>query len=274
MDVAFAVASTKKNGSIGAQVQLEEADMIHILMRISDAGNPKPKLPFATPLYCLDNCIHVFGKKHLHVFADNCSPTTLNGLRERAISPFESKLGNAGSFLRVLDFALEHFSGEDRLYFLEDDYLHLPTAPILLEEGLDIADYVTLYDHPDKYHNAADGGPNPFIREGGEPGRVLLTKSLHWKTTNSTTMTFAVKAKTLVEDAPAWKRFGVRVRDFDAFTFLQRHPKNVWDYLRQCFSRHPRRRLISSIPAASTHCELAFLAPLIPWNKTPSSSSP
>jgi hypothetical protein len=239
--------------------------MIHILMRISNAGNPKAKLPFATPLYCLDNCLHVFGKDRLTVFADNCSPKTLNGLHERNIIPLESKLGNAGSFLRVLDYAVEHFSGEDRIYFLEDDYLHLPSAPALLEEGLDIADYVTLYDHPDKYFNAADGGPNPFIREGGEFGRILLTKSAHWKTTNSTTMTFAVKAKTIAEDAPVWKKF--TILDFEAFIFLQRHPQNVFEFLRQQFSRHPQRRLISCIPAASTHCELAFLAPLVHWSE-------
>jgi len=246
--------------------------MLHILMRISDAGNPKPKLPFATPLYCLDNCLQVFDRERLTVFADNCSLTTLNGLRERNIISLESKLGNAGSFLRVLDYALEHFSGEDRIYFLEDDYLHLPSAPALLEEGLDIADYVTLYDHPDKYFNAADGGPNLFIREGGELGRVLLTKSAHWKTTNSTTMTFAVKAKTLAEDAPVWKKFAIR--DFDAFIFLQRHPRNVLEYLRQQFFRHPQRLLISSMPAASTHCELAFLAPLINWSEAQSGWTP
>jgi len=240
--------------------------MLHILMRISDAGNPKKvKLPFATPLYCLDNCIQVFGRDRLTVFADNCSPETLHALRERSILPLEIKLGNAGSFLHVLNYAREHFSGEDRLYLLEDDYLHLPSAPLLLEEGLDIADYVTLYDHSDKYFNAADGGPNPFIREGGELGRVLLTKSTHWKTTNSTTMTFAVRAKTLAEDAPVWQKYAIR--DFAAFTFLQRHPKNLWKYLLQTLSPHPRRRLISSIPAAATHCELAWLAPLISWDE-------
>jgi len=133
----------------------------------------------------------------------------------------------------------------------------------LLEEGLDIADYVTLYDHPDKYINASDSGPNPFIQEGGEKCRVLLTKSTYWKTTNSTTMTFACKAKTITEYAPIWQRFGIR--DFEAFNFLQRHPRNLLNFLQQRFSRHPQRRLISSIPAAATHCELAWLAPLIAW---------
>jgi len=247
--------------------------MINILMRVSDAGNPKkPKLPFATPLYCLDNCRHVFGQDRLTVFADNCSPQTLQAIRERGLEPLEISLGNAGAFRHVLEFALERFSGHDRLYLLEDDYLHLPSAPALLEEGLDIADYVTLYDHPDKYLNAGDGGPNPFIREGGELGRVLLTKSAHWKTTNSTTMTFAVKAEVLAEDAPVWRKFAAR--SFEGFSFLQGRPQNLGQALRRMFSAHPRRRLVSSLPGAATHCELAWLAPLIPWNETMPGGTP
>jgi transaldolase len=41
------------------------------------------------------------------------------------------------------------------------------------EEGLDISDYVSGYDHPDKYIDSDQGGDNPFIKDGGEITRVL-----------------------------------------------------------------------------------------------------
>lgn len=236
---------------------------MHVLFRVSDAGNPKQKLPFTDPLFCLDNTVSVFGKEVLSVFADNCSADTLRLIRERGIEPHETALGNEGSFLNVFDYSIRTFGDEETVYLLEDDYLHLSNAPRLLEDGLSIADYVTLYDHPDKYMNAEEGGPNMFVEDGGELSRVLVTASSHWKTTNSTTMTFAAKAKTLREDAPVWRRFGIH--DFEAFLFLQQQPRTVVEKVRYTIFPRKKRRLVSALPAASTHCEEAFLAPLVDW---------
>lgn len=138
------------------------------------------------------------------------------------------------------------------MYFVEDDYFHLDGSRQAIIEALTRVDYVTLYDHVDKYIPATLGG-NPFITEqAGEETLVFLTDSRHWKLTNSTTMTFATTVHTLLEDEIIWRSFtqGSYPRDFDCFIQL----------------RTQGRTLASPIPSLSTHCEPRWAAPLIDWN--------
>jgi hypothetical protein len=226
------------------------------LYRVSDASYVKPKLPHADKLACLDNFLAEFGSADTLVFADKCKPETLAGVRERAPTTVEITAGSsAASWRAVARYALENLAPADFVYFVEDDYLHRPGAGRVLREGLEIADYVTLYDHPDKYL-APERGGNPAVREGGESTRVLHTASSHWKLTNSTTMTFATRVSTLRADKRVWWWFsrGVHPWDYHAFRHLTR---------RKLAGR--RRRLVSPIPGYSTHAEIAWLAPLIDW---------
>lgn len=267
--------------------------MLYTLYRISDKGNPKRKLQHADKFYCLNNYIKVFGKENLVVFADNCYEETLNSIRSLGIKLIELPgLGNALSFIAVLDHALKHFSDDDTVYFLEDDYLHLKNAETVLNEGLAVADYVTLYDNPDKYFDFKNSGYNHFIIRGGEETKVFLTLSSHWRITNSTTMTFATHIKILKEDYQIWKFF--KTQDYQAFQKLAGHPlrisddicvlknklkdvpligingvkqrlKTIYHYYKNKLHR-PKRKLIVSIPGNSTHVETDFLSPLINWN--------
>ncbi len=121
------------------------------------------------------------------LFGDNLSKETkqmvqgYNGWRlpDRLI---ETKAhGNAETFLEVMEYALNNFENDDIIYFVEDDYLHKPGAMDILREGFKRAEYVSLYDHPDKYDGNA---------------KILFhTKSSHWQFVQSTTMTFAVQKK-------------------------------------------------------------------------------
>jgi hypothetical protein len=268
--------------------------MLYTLYRISDKGNPKRKLQHADKFYCLNNFIEVFGKENLVVFADNCNEETINSIRSFGIKLIElPALGNALSFIAVLDFALKHFNDNDTVYFVEDDYLHLKNAGVILNEGLALADYVTLYDNPDKYTDVKNGGHNHFIIENGEETKVLLTASSHWKITNSTTMSFATHIKILREDSKLWQFY--KTQDYQAFQKLAGHPlrfsddihvlknklngvplkriNNIKQMLRIVFHYYknklhrPKRKLIVSIPGNSTHIETDFLSPLINWNK-------
>lgn len=247
---------------------------INFIYRISDAGNPKLKLDVATKMNCLDNFIKEF-KSNIYVFADNCSEQTLNEIRQRGIEPIITSLGNSKSWQHVAHFAIQNFSKDSYVYMIEDDYLHLPGALEALQEGLQVADYVTLYDHPDKYINRSEQYGNPYVVKGGEPTRVILTSSTHWKHTNSTTMSFATSIETLSKDMEVWKYYTAKKvpNDFAAFQTLLK-PKPVLrgrDY--KAYARlaivmlwrqkvKGKRTLISPIPSYATHAESAWLAPI------------
>lgn len=236
---------------------------IKVLYRISDGGNPKVKLENASKESCLTNAIEAFGLRNMFVFADNCGPQTTQMIQNLGITPQKIALGNAMSWRYVAKFALDNFENDQPIYLLEDDYFHHKLSAQILAEGLETGEYVTLYDHPDKYLNYSEGGPNPFIVDGGEQTIVWLSKSCHWKLTNSTTMTFATKVKTLREDWPVWIEFTSKgfPNDFGAFQRLQ--GIGSWD--NRIFGKN--RKLISSIPGYATHGETAWLSPLTDWSK-------
>jgi len=222
-----------------------------IIYRISDAGYNKVKPEYIGNENCLKNFVYVFGNKNIQIIADNCSEDTLKMIR-KYIHPNQIKkvsIGHgAGTFNLALTEALQYDENEV-VYFVENDYLHKPNADKILLEGFNTgANYIALYDHPDKYID----GANPEVEGGGELTRVLLTESCHWKLTNSTTMTFAAKVKTLREDEEILRSFtqGSYPRDFEMFLAL----------------RDKGKALITPIPGYATHGETAWLSPLTNWN--------
>jgi len=167
--------------------------------RLSDQSYPKMRLPGATKERCLNNFIATFPDADLIVIADNCTTKTKEWLSAQlpvtTKVPHFCNLGNAESFNYTLALALE-CPDDELVYFVEDDYLHKLCSPQMLLEGIQHADYVTLYDHPDKYTAEYDHG---------EVSKVFRTNGSHWRHTVSTCMTFAVTAKTLKEDAKIWR---------------------------------------------------------------------
>ena len=223
-----------------------------IIYRISDAGYNKVKPDYINNESCLKNFVHVFGNQNLEIIADNCSEETLRMIT-KYVHPNKintvSVGHGAGTFNLALDMALKE-SDDEIIYFLENDYLHKLGANKILEEGFGLGyDYVALYDHPDKYIN----GANPFVEDGGEVTRLMLTDSCHWKLTNSTTMTFAAKVSTLKQDESILREYtsGSYPRDFEMFLAL----------------REKQHGLITPIPGYATHGETAWLSPLTKWNE-------
>jgi len=223
-----------------------------IIYRISDAGYNKVKPEYINNENCLKNFVNIFGNQNLEIIADNCSKETLQMITKychpNKINTVSVGHG-AGTFNLALDMALK-YDDETIIYFVENDYLHKPDSDKILVEGLQLGyGYVSLYDHPDKYMN----GANPFVEDGGEVTRVMLTDSCHWKLTNSTTMTFASTVGTLREDESILREFtkGTYPRDFEMFLAL----------------REKQKGLLTPIPGYSTHGETAWLSPLIDWSK-------
>jgi len=128
-----------------------------IIYRISDAGYKKEKPTYINNETCLRNAVTIFPCKIYEwlLIADNCSTETITMIekyvpRENIL---EVSIGHgAGTFNLALNKALA-YDNDTIVYFLENDYLHLPSSDKILFEGfeLGVADYVTLYDHPDKY---------------------------------------------------------------------------------------------------------------------------
>jgi glycosyltransferase involved in cell wall biosynthesis len=154
----------------------------------------------------------------------------------------------ASSFLQLLDYVeKQNFSPETILYFVEDDYIHKNGWVDILMEGLAMPgiDYVTLYDHKDKYF---------FPMYKNLQSKIYLSASSHWRTVPSTTQTFAMKWKTLKRDLPFHRLFskGRKISD---------------DHKKFSLLTSLGRTLVSPIPGWSTHAEPEFASPLFDWNQ-------
>lgn len=157
---------------------------------------------------------------------------------------------NAGSealsFLYLLDYISSLSLPLNRVvYLVEDDYLHREGWADVLLEGfsLPVSDYVTLYDHRDKYFD---------LSYRTLSSRLFVTKSCHWRTTPSTTHTFATRFETLLEDFKTHQHYSKNrliSEDHKKFKALGRKGRTI----------------ISSIPGFSTHAEPYFASPCINW---------
>ena len=210
-----------------------------IYYRISDKGRRNDKPDFINIENCLRNFCNHFDPKDITIIADNCEDNTIYVIKKyiNVDNIIRTSLGNSGAFLFAAKQAIKDNTDNTIVYLVEDDYLHLKDSQQLINEGFVYGDYVSLYDHPDKYLEG--GKPNPYVFGGGEETKVLLTKSTHWKYTNSTTMTFATHTKTLGKDIEVLTRYCQNniPDDFGMF----------------CDLIKLGRKLVTSIPGRSTH---------------------
>ena len=155
--------------------------------------------------------------------------------------------GSGAKGIRGLWIYLRHqqFAPDDIIYIVEDDFKHAPGWTNALREAFEKtpADYVTLYDHPDKYDD-----PNYTDLKS----KVFVTPSAHWRTVPSTVNTIAFRFKTLVEDLDIlvkWCSMG----DFP------------YDHAKYIELGEKGRMILSPMPGYSTHCEPEFLGPRVDW---------
>lgn len=246
---------SKKNKRIRS---IREVNKIIIYYRICDHGYPKEKPNYITKENCLRNAVNEFPptKVEWHIIGDNICDTTYNMilqyLPESAIHRVSVGHG-AGTFRMAYEAAIKN-KDNDLIYFLEDDYLHVPGSLECLKSIAyeNFEDYITLYDSPDKYGYK---NINPFVIHGAEVTKLYLTDNHHWKVTNSTTMTMAAFVDVLKRDKATWWRWTETKHPYDF---------QIFNDLR-IFSK---ANIICPVPSLSTHGETAFLAKLIDWEKT------
>lgn len=178
-----------------------------------------------------------------HVFYDgeNASGHFLENYLDDYNFVFEKCGSGAKSFIKALDFAASLDC--EIVYFVEDDYVHRSGWIDVLIEGMSMGpDYLTLYDHPDKYDQRLY-----------HPSCSLYTsKTCHWRTTPSTTDTFACKKDTLLKDMEILKKYSTNVsisRDHERFVHLG----------------SLGRILTSCIPGFSNHSLLGYESPTTNW---------
>jgi hypothetical protein len=160
--------------------------------------------------------------------------------------PTYIKTVEAGSNLKSWHVALDQaraapIADADLIYFVENDYLHLPGW---LEKVFELYvsgirfDYLSLYDHMDKY----------FLPMYGDlTTKLFVTATQHWRTAPSTCGTFMLRRSTLLEDIGLW---AMEVQDHFLFTEL-------------CQKRG--RILLTPVPGLATHCMEGYLSPTIDW---------
>jgi hypothetical protein len=148
------------------------------------------------------------------------------------------------SFIQTYSYARDISTNiEDLFYFLENDYLHVHGWVEKVFElfstyrGLD---YISLYDHNDKY----------FLSMYDDlVSKIFTTNSHHWRTTPSTCGTYIVNKKVFLED-------------YDVpFQMSGDHHKFI--FLNQTKGRF----VYTPIPGLSTHCMEGLLSPTINWEK-------
>jgi len=152
----------------------------------------------------------------------------------------------ASSFLEMLNVIQnENHEDDDIIYMLEDDYLHLPGWTNIMLEGFTLeTDYISLYDHLDKYKDYPD-----------LLSKILVSESCHWRTVPSTCNTYACKFSTLKSDIEIHKFYSIH------------HNSGISsDHSKFINLSQIGRRLITPIPGYSTHCDLLH-SPTIKWEE-------
>jgi hypothetical protein len=186
----------------------------------------------------------------LHVMYDG----TVEDLQTDFIAPYvvnqtlglQLHLISAGSDKASSLITLAHVRGanlppQDIVYFLENDYLHQHgwvSKVFELFNGQQAFDYVSLYDHKDKYLL-------PMYE--GLQARLVISGSHHWRSTPSSCASYLVSKAGLD-------------RDYDVLS------AGKPDYLFFADLVEGRgRTLLSPIPGLSTHAMRGYLSPHVDW---------
>jgi hypothetical protein len=224
-----------------------------IIYRISDTGYNKVKPEYINNENCLKNALTIFPwtEYDWSIIADNISEETNDMIQKyipRDHINYVSVGHGAGTFNLALDEALQS-PDDEIIYFIENDYIHLPGSPEVLEEGFNLgAPYMALYLHPDKFLPPSQGGNPEVDSDGGYPTKIYRGETQLFGIFNSTTMTFAAKVKTLKEDEDILRKWTSEKHPNDFSMFLELREKGSI--------------LLCPLNTFSTHGETMWLAPL------------
>ena len=194
----------------------------------------------------LKSLLKSFDPEELVIICDNTTEEKYLELASIFPIVYRTKLGNSASFRLSLKLTEVHKAKS--FYFVEDDHLHLPNQKEWIKAGLDLFDFVSLYDHPDKYF---------FEMYKGLKRKIKITPVGYFASTPSTVMTFSCLASTLEKTKDIFLRSDLTgdqlrsPRDHEIFTVLEQQGYTLG----------------TPIPGRSTHCEKYELSPYINWGE-------
>ncbi|NHI80382.1 hypothetical protein ETE01_01125 [Synechococcus sp. HB1133] len=177
--------------------------------------------------------------------ADNASEEQSLFFASNSLGFYRTNKGNSGSFRLAIELADLHPA--DIYYFVEDDHLHLPDQKSYLAAGLQCFDFVSLYDHPDKYQDSCYRGLQR---------KLLATPVGHFSSSPSTVMTFACKLETLR------RARGILLDS----SFTGETLKTPRDHEMFIALAEKGFALGTALPGRSTHCERQLLSPYVNWS--------
>lgn len=170
--------------------------------------------------------------------------------------------GNCESIINAIYRATE-LPEKNVVIIAEDDYLWLSPALVDLYHALTKLPihYATPYDHPIRYQ--------PDYPKGADyPHRhniIYITIERHWRTQESTCMTFASTCRTLKEDIEYFEKYKDNGKGRPEDRELFREMQGLGGYSYKNLDNP--RILVGPMPSLATHAHLPWLAPLLDWEK-------
>jgi hypothetical protein len=184
----------------------EIKEKLVVIYRISAKENGKSpifaKNKFKLVKYCLDSFYENFRevKPYVIFLLDSC-PEKFEKLVKKY--KFESKVinlekaGNKGSWFAQIEIAGK-LSDDKFVYFAEDDYVYEKNAGAYLLKALEKYDFVTLADHKNYYEK-------PMV---DKKYSIQLIEDKHFRTVESTCLTFGTKASLIKRFKNTFKKYG------------------------------------------------------------------
>jgi len=151
---------------------------------------------------------------------------------------------DTSSFFETIKYVKnQNINKNDLIYFLENDYLHTNDWVNKVKELFNTysnLNYVSLYDHNDKYFLPLY---NNLV------SKIFTSPTHHWRSTPSTCGSFIMRKDIFDED-------------YDILSTMEGdHNKFLW------LNKNRNRFVITPIPGLSTHCMNGLLSPTINWEK-------
>lgn len=233
---------------------------LYIIYRSTGGDNRKNRPPYYSKMLCLRSFLaaaaRVRDRATITFMNDGPMPEDRLAIM-RAWGTVESLpgLGNSPSYRKALEMAVA-LPADALVYFAEDDYLYRPEAFEKILAAFDTlpnVDYITPFDHLDRYIRRDDS------RRGYS--RVYVAGGIHWRTVESSCMTFGARVRRMRSDA--WiHRLGT----------VPNTPRDriIWRCAlgeKWFFWKFPKRTLVGPIPSLATHMEPAGMAPNVDWER-------